>query len=227
MSLPDKASRYIAQWDGKDKIVKLGQYTARLLAYMALHAPMDKKRAANYATQLTKMEASFSDARRAFRLGGIVREYNNYLNLSPKRNPDLYWFEEIQVYAAMVMECLEFVIWASKIKIMTLHPRWIKLSDSMWLVRLVYALTLTFSQLSTLKRKTLSHLTDKDNGRHASQHLAEYEQQRRMLVLSVVRILADMAVCVSGIIERSHKGFTAACGVVSSIIGIYQGWKKL
>eukprot|EP01112_Ceratiomyxa_fruticulosa_P010411 TRINITY_DN2758_c0_g1_i1.p1 TRINITY_DN2758_c0_g1~~TRINITY_DN2758_c0_g1_i1.p1 ORF type:complete len:243 (+),score=24.35 TRINITY_DN2758_c0_g1_i1:446-1174(+) len=241
MDTLEKYNKLVSQWDGKDRVMKLLQNTVRLLLYLVSRSQHKKA-----IDSLARMDVSFGDARRLFRLGGFIREYNNWLQYKPKqkRDPLLNTFERFHILCGISIELIEVGIWATKAKVLSLSSRWNKMSDTLWFVRLVYALVDAIHQhistphwntaIPSLASKIHTKLKDHRFTECDCEDSSECENKTKrakarfvVLMWTIVRIFADMCVCASGILGITHKGFIGFCGIVSALIGIQQSWIKL
>jgi len=243
MDTLEKYQKLVSLWDGKDKMIKLLQNTARLLLYFSSRSQRKKP------TEIfASLDVSFGDARRLFRLGGFIREYNNWLQNKPKqkRDPLLNSFEKLHILCGIWIELIEVGIWATKTKVLNLSSRWNKTSDTLWFIRLIYSLVDAIHQHVSIPHWcTVMHsFTNNFRTRLKNQRVCECdcdcedssECQDKVkiakakfvvLIWTIIRIFADMCVCVSGILGITHKGLIGFSGILSALIGIQQSWMKL
>lgn len=251
-TVTNKTLILLSQLDGRDKIYKTCQYGARLVWWILHSKHADPK----LLHMFSGLDSSFSDARRVFRLGGFVKWAKDLLRepfLAGDRNP-LLSFRFLCTLSNFIAECLDVVIYATKIKVISVDKkRWDWWRNLLWMITILYAITdqivamkqilahrkrllqqktlLEYSEVSSSEKYTekynLSATALREKKVQLNSEVAEVHEKITNVVYNYIRFACDMHMCASLLQNKEHKGVFGLLGVISGVIGLKQSWKKL
>jgi len=132
----DKFIKLLSSVDGRDKFYKTIQYSART-AWWITNAKNPKHPS---LSKLAALDSTFSEARKAFRLGGFVREYKDLVANKP--TPDFMGtFKFTSNLAGVIGEVMDLVIWLAKLRVMNVNKdSWEWWRNTLWMTNIIYNL---------------------------------------------------------------------------------------
>jgi len=218
----EKFLKLISSVDGRDKLYKTIQYTART-AWWITNAKDPKHPS---LSRLSALDTIFSEARRAFRLGGFVREYKELVAYTPD-NTFMSRFKYINHIGSFIGELMDFVIWLAKLRVLRVSKeRWEWWRNVLWMVNIVYTLAdqyLLFKQTWAVYSQLQLHMDKPDTKKEAR----FVEDKLKAFFLTFVRYVADFFLCSAMLRDYNHKGYMGVLGTVSGLSGVVSTWRKL
>jgi len=237
----NKTIKLISQVDGRDKLYKTAQYAARVAWWVSQHNGADKATQARFSG----LDSSLSEARRVFRLGGFVREAKDLLRHVESRQFTTYLeiFKFINNAANLLGECLDVLMWATKIRAINVARTRVEYwRNLLWMTSILYCLTDNIvtmrqilqhrHQLLAQKQKLMTHndvpITEHIKSRsHLNGEIHSVHEKMSNASLTLVRYISDFILCSASLRSFDNKGVIGAIGLVSGYIGLNQTWKKL
>jgi Peroxisomal biogenesis factor 11 (PEX11) len=133
----DKFQKLISTVDGRDKLYKTIQYGARVAWYIT--NTKDPKHPS--LVKLAALDATMSEARRVFRLGGFIREYKDLV--SHKITPTLMGiFKFTSNLGNTIGEVMDLIIWLAKLRVLDVSKdRWEWWRNILWMNNILYILS--------------------------------------------------------------------------------------
>jgi len=228
-SIDDQTRKFISLLhtvDGRDKLYKTIQYAARLTFFLT----HNKDPSSPLLSKLSSLDSCFSEARRAFRLGGFVRETKDiraYIAKGIDRN-FMSRFKLVSMCGTLVGECMDVIIWGAKIKVLegVSKAKWEWWRNVLWMINIWYNLIdqwMLFQQTWKVYSKLQPHLEIPETKKEA----AGVEEKLKSTALVLIRFIADFFLCTSMLRDYNHKGVVGLLGVVSGASGVVSAWKKL
>lgn len=220
----DKVLKLLSTVDGRDKFYKTVQYGART-AWWITHSK-DPKNA--QLPKLQALDSVLSEARRAFRLGGFVREYKDFVvcknstDISPMGR-----FKMVNHLGNCIGETMDVIIWCAKLKVVNVSKeRWEWWRNVLWMINVLYTLTdqyLLFKQTWKVYSQLQPHTGLPDTKKEAS----FVEDKLRAFILVFARYIADFFLCSAMLCDYNHKGYMGILGSISGLSGVISTWRKL
>lgn len=212
--------------EGRDKVMKFLQYTARFLRTSV----KDK----STLERLNGLFSAAGDARKMFRLAKSINEYDTIMKLL--NNPGL---DSVAMILQLLARSSFFIYWIldnlvilSKIKVIKFQAKsWSRPGMTAWFIGIIFSLLLlirnllgSFAQESALR----SYAKTPETNEKIEKLLAA----RKILYLNILKNLGDMMPAATGseIPQRLvGRGFPERwCGfggMLSSAISVYQTWQ--
>jgi hypothetical protein len=132
----DKFIKLLSTVDGRDKLYKTIQYSART-AWWITNAKDPKHPS---LSKLSALDSTFSDARKAFRLGGFVREYKDWM-ANKCSNDFMGRFKNMSSFGNMIGEVIDLLTWLAKLRVLNLNKdRWEWWRNTLWMTNILYTL---------------------------------------------------------------------------------------
>jgi len=222
MNIPsDKIIKLLSTVDGRDKLYKAVQYMART-AWWITNARDPKNPS---LSRLAGLDSVFSEARRAFRLGGFMREYKDLIACT-QDGTVMTRFKYVNHLGNTIGEVMDVVIWLAKLKvIMVSKERWEWWRNVLWMINILYMLTdqyLLFKQTWKVYAQLQPHMQVSQDAKKESKYV---EDKLRSFTLSFVRYIADFFLCSAMLRDYNHKGYMGILGSVSGISGVISTWR--
>lgn len=134
----DKFLKLVSTVDGRDKLYKTIQYTART-AWWILNSKDPKNPA---LAKLSSLDSTFSDARRTFRLGGFIREYKDLVANTPCTPTLMGVFKYTNNLGCFIGETMDLVVWLAKHRAVNVNKdSWEWWRNVLWMLNIFYTLT--------------------------------------------------------------------------------------
>jgi len=217
----DKLMAFLALTNGKDKLAKLIQYSARFYSWYLSSYTGNK----DLAAKLLNLFKAAANSRRIFRIGNELALVQKLQTFSPAKISD--HFELLQLLQQVGMAVYFFwdhLIWLAANGIiakdnMESHKR---ISNWGWFLGLVFGAVWNSLKLleGVEKEKKLLAKTEKD-----SKELEAIRNQRKTYTIAYLRYFGDMLIAASGAeITTFNDGVLGAAGTVAALEGFYNGW---
>eukprot|EP01111_Echinosteliopsis_oligospora_P009922 TRINITY_DN3000_c0_g1_i1.p1 TRINITY_DN3000_c0_g1~~TRINITY_DN3000_c0_g1_i1.p1 ORF type:complete len:248 (+),score=53.17 TRINITY_DN3000_c0_g1_i1:90-833(+) len=225
----DNTVKFLAQTQGKDKVAKLLQYGSRFIHAVAVES--DPK--SQLAVKAKKVDVSAGGARRVFRLGNELTEFQRVKALLKTGQ-----FDNISNLLALVRSASMFWYWTLDHLIWFISLGFTKFdqvkvayySSLCWGLGLVSALLIDLQALdkivkqeSTLKLDQYKLATTQEAKIVNNQMLKDIRNKKSELLLNCVKNTADLAVAANllKIYEFNPKRI-GIFGIISALIATYQ-----
>lgn len=133
----DKFLKLLSTVDGRDKLYKTVQYTART-AWWIINSKDPKN---PILPKLSSLDSTFSDARKAFRLGGFIREYKDLI-ANPCTPTLMGVFKYTNNVGCLIGESMDLVVWLAKHRVVNVNrERWEWWRSVLWMLNILYILS--------------------------------------------------------------------------------------
>jgi len=218
-----KLIRYLETHNGRDKIVRLFQYSARFISWSLIN----NNKAAD-AKKYQTLEETSSLARKVFRLGKSISLLQNaFRTFNEEHDGVLKTTVVVQQISLSLWLFLDHIIWATKIGLIKSDtPKHARRANTFWLIAMLAGIVKSCYLLQQTQQ-IVSHALATGKGESVSS--ARKAQLEHLLEL--LRNIFDVPIPLTGLNQTVQKtiptGIVGLCGSVSSIIGIYQVWSKI
>lgn len=236
--------KVLAKTDGRDKLVKVVQYSGKLLLWLVLtkeRAVANPNLYADLRLKVSNLASSFSTFRKIVRLLHAVEPISDYMELAEddaKRKgsflSELSFREALDrllAYANALIgvanDIVDDVICLSKIGVLdkTLAKRYEYTSSVLWYSSILIDL---YDNLSGHYNLYSKHLQAIDGPGKDEALAATILEKRRMSAVNTLKLLADFVFCTVDILEPKEvsDGYQILAGLLSGGIGLYKHWLK-
>ena len=218
-----KLIRFLESYNGRDKLVRTVQYFCKFYGWYAFEYLQNK----DWKTRLASVESNLSLGRKAFRWGKSLSFFNNLLKAvkDPKMDMVTKSTSIVANFCLGIWMLYDHLIWAGKTKLIKdLDLKSISYrACALWITGLFLNIIKTAYALQKNHQKALKQ----PNQDRALETISE---QQFDLSLDLVRTCLDVTIPLNTLSpsfsERVPSGVLGVLGLVSSLIGIFQVWKK-
>ncbi|KAI8902011.1 peroxisomal biogenesis factor 11-domain-containing protein [Globomyces pollinis-pini] len=205
--------------DGRDKLLKVAQYTCKVLLWIYLTSKSENQSKA-------KLIAShFSLVRKCIRLGHALEPFHECLEIS--KNPSFKTLQEklapLNCMIGIANDIADDIICLSKLG--AIDKSWVKkmtpYSDRLWY-------TSIFFDIHSNLCDTQEHIAAYENARDPEK---KYKAQQKIFMgrVSLIKLLADFVFCSIDVFEmgdRVSDGWQAVTGLTTAVLGTYKLYVK-
>jgi len=214
------------QLDGRDKIIKVIQYTAKLVISVSENSRQQEK----LNSKLKSFAKVLSEARRVFRLGNWLDNLHYIFVGSFTSSPFIRILEKtstISGFGCSFLEDLALIkkIWSGSSHLVDRLESW---SDFFWTIQIFLDIILNFIQLNKIFQKERKLYLETRKDKERNEELVSLSQSKNKLQLSQIKLVADLIFAANDAFELEAPSILVAiCGLLSALIGSYKIFMKL
>lgn len=224
-------SRYNTQTSRRDKWFRLAQYISKFIVLHFTDLGMGKL---DILVRLKKLEAAINSSRKCYRIVGSIDFFQKAVELYRKPGEDklINSLSIIANVSKILWLFHDHLLWAGKIGILQVNSERLGRGGAWcWVVALVSLIIRDLKNITNLELQMGRLRNDEreeqlSGGGPATAMLATKNKEWRTAQVELLKDCLDLTLPLNTL-GRVGPKLAAACGILSTLIGIKQEWRKL
>ncbi|ANB13565.1 Peripheral peroxisomal membrane peroxin [Sugiyamaella lignohabitans] len=234
----DTVIKVLNDKDGKDKTLKVIQYTGKLILWAGARKPL-KATFDSYpiANRIDPLVSNLSGFRKTIRLGNWLSTGRAMIKAGLE---EAEWIDFIDLYTEICDDLyLLAKIGTVSFRDAKVHKRWVEIFDREacrgWFLAIIINLYGEYKKRLTIERKIQAEVRQKDSEKQGTlvdsstaSELSKLHQARWMSQINLAKLLCDFIFCAIDVFEADiNPVVQIVTGLTSGSIGYYKLYKKM